>query len=62
MPIFKIPRKTGKGYAEGRSRRVRAGEKRGDEFELGTVSGGYRDQPTSFYSDLPEGTSRDHHT
>jgi hypothetical protein len=60
VPAIKIPRKTGRGYAEGRSRRARAGvEKRGDEFELGTVSGGYRDEPTSFYSDLPEDHARD---
>lgn len=62
MPLFKIPRTSQRGYAEGRGRRARAGEKRGNEFELGTVSGGYRDEPTSFYADLPEDSNRNHHT
>ena len=47
-------RNSKKGYAEGRSRRKRAGiEKTTGEFELGTVSG-YRDEPTEVYSDIPE--------
>jgi len=55
---LRIPRNGGRskrGYAEGRSRRVRTAgvEKGNDEFELSTVSG-YRDEPSAVYSDEPE--------
>jgi len=54
-------RKSKRGYAEGRSRRTRAGaEKTNGEFELGTVSG-YRDEPTEVYSDIPEESTRSTH-
>jgi len=50
-----------KGYAEGRSRRKRAGvEKPNDEFELGTVSG-YRDEPSEVYQDIPHENTRTVH-
>lgn len=52
-------RKWKKGYAESRSRKVRAGfEKTTDEFEMGAVSR-YHDEPAEVYTDLPEHTVPD---
>jgi hypothetical protein len=54
LTIPRNGRRAKRGYAEGRSRKKRAGIEKGTgEFELGTVSG-YRDDPAQLYNDAPE--------